>query len=263
MNLPETPYIDVSLYCGPYPYRRLPAATPDGLRALMDEAQIEAAIVTPFPALFYNQGWDGLRDWREAFRGDPRLHWWAVINPIYPGWEADMEAAAATPEVAGVRLYPRYHGYQPFDPALIQLLERASALRLPVNITARLLDDRLHPRMLRVDPPLDLQEVAALLKRFPSVTWVLSAFYTGELSTLTPALRAHPAAYVDIGCVKPPEFWWEAIVRQLPPERLLLGTGAPLYYHGGTRLSFARAELPEEIRAFILRENARRLLARS
>lgn len=259
MHLPGSSYIDSSFYCGPYPFRPLPAATPDGLRVLMSEAKAEAAVVTPFPALFYNRGWEALEEWRVAFAGDSRVRFWAVINPAFPGWEADLEAAASASEVAGVRLCPRYHGYSLSHPSLAELAQRAARQSLPVNLLARLLDDRLHPCMLRVDPPLDLQEVSGLLKRAPDLPWVLSGFYAAELNTLYPALRAAARAHVDIGCVKPPEFWWEEVVERLAPERLLLGTGAPLYYHAGTRLSFERSALPEEIRSLVLRDNPRQL----
>lgn len=262
-GLPEMePYFDTNVYCGPYPFRPLPAAEPDGLRALLEEASMEGALVTPFPALFHTRPWSGLGPWIRALEGDGRVRFWAVINPALPGWQDDLEAAAAAPQVAGIRLFPRCHGYRPFEPALGELLERAAGHGLPVCLTARLLDDRLYPRMLRVDPPLDLQETGALLKEFARVRWVLTGFYMAEIRTLSPAVLAHPAALVDIGLSKGFEPWWESLTAMLPAERLVVGTGAPLYYHGGVRLALHRSEIEPRARGLLLTANARRLLER-
>ena len=263
LGLPEMEaYFDVNVYAGPYPFRSLAATDPKGLRELLDEASMEGAIVTPFPALFHTRPWSGLAPWMEALQGDGRIRFWAVINPALPGWQDDLEAAAAAPQVAGIRLFPRCHGYRPFDSSLLELLDRAAGLGLPVCLTARLLDDRLYPRMLLVDPPLDLQETGALLKEFVRVRWMLTGFYMGEIRTLSPVILAHPSALVDIGLSKGFEPWWESLTAMLPPERLVLGTGAPLYYHGGVRLSLHRSGIEPESRRLLLTGNARRLLKR-
>lgn len=258
---PLDSYFDVNVFCGAYPFRSLPAENPEQLRALLKQARMEGAIVTPFPALFHSQGWTETLHWMGAFAEDPHMAFWAVINPAFPGWQEDLLEAARSPKVAGIRLFPRYHGYNLFAPQLAQLLELAKAHKLPVHLSARLLDDRLRPRLLHVDPPLDLEEVAGLLKLHPTLTWVLGGFYMGELKALASTLRALPQGYADIGCAKPTEFWWEGLEETFPAERLLLGTGAPLYYHGGSRLSVHRAQLDPDTREALLRTNAHALLA--
>src|SRR5437764_823810 len=76
-----------------------------------------------------------------------------------------------------------------------------------------------------------LRAVAALVKQCPETTVLLSHFYASEIAVLTGAVNAHPAAYVDLGCCKPEVGWWGEAVRQMEPSRLMMGTGAPLYYH--------------------------------
>ncbi len=223
----------------------------------MEEAAAERAVVTPFAALFYDEGWEALAGWRAAFTGDPRFRLWAVLNPAYQDWEPDLEAAAGSPEVAGLRLFPPLPRVPLNDPRLA-VLDQAASCGMPVNLTARLLDDRLHPRppagRSTAGPPGGERAAEAV----PERPLGPSAFYASELNGLYPALVSHPQAYVDIGCVKPLKCWWEEVVRRLSPERLL-GTGAPLYYYGGTRLSFERAALPEDVKSKVLRENALRL----
>jgi predicted TIM-barrel fold metal-dependent hydrolase len=61
---------------------------------------------------------------------------------------------------------------------------------------------------------------------------------------------------VDIGCCKPGVLWWTQAVRQIDVSRLLFGTGAPLYYHGGAWLSLNSSELKEVTRQRIAHGNA-------
>jgi predicted TIM-barrel fold metal-dependent hydrolase len=138
---------------------------------------------------------------------------------------------------------------------VVALLARAAERRVPVNIAARLVDDRLHHWLLHV-PPLELPEIGALVKQSPATTLVLSHFYAPEIASLAAAVRAHPSAYVDVGCCKPGLLWWPQVVKQIDVSRLLFGTGAPLYYHGGAWLALRRSELDEATRERIAGENA-------
>ncbi|HIE50671.1 MAG TPA: hypothetical protein EYP85_02840 [Armatimonadetes bacterium] len=251
--------IDVNLYCGEYPFRRLPRTTGDGLLQLMDAIGCERAVATPFAAIFYKDNLDGLRKAIEETAGvGERVFFYAVINPAFPGWERDAREALTLPGVVGWRLFPRYHHYEWLDPQVITLLQIAGEQKVPVNLTARLVDDRLDHWLLRV-PPLDLDQVAGLLKQCRNTTLLLSHFYTNELNLLASAIKSHPQAYLDIGNTKPNVFWFDQVATQFDPTRLVLGTGAPLYYYQGTLLSLAKAEMDETTRHRLSHENAQRL----
>jgi uncharacterized protein len=250
--------IDVNLYCGEYPFRRLPETRGRGLLQLMDAARVEYGVVTPFAGIFYKDNLDGLRAAVEAVETGGKIRFWAVLNPAFPGWEADMDAALTLPGVAGVRLFPRYHRYRLMDPPVVALMGRAAERGVPVNIAARLVDDRLHHWLLNV-PPLDVPEVGGLVKQCPATTIVLSHFYSAEIGSLAAVVNAHPAAYVDIGCCKPNVVWWTTVTRQIDVSRLLFGTGAPLYYYAGAWLSLHSSELEEAARQRIAHGNAAEL----
>lgn len=260
IRLPRDPYVDTNLFCGPYPFRRLPDTDGDGLLRLLDETHAWGALVTPFRSVFYADALSGLEETLERAPRHPWLRFAAVVNPAFPGWREDLEIALRYPRVSAVRVFPRRHHYGAADECLAELAEVMAGRPEPLVISARLSDDRLNPEMLNVDPPLDLAEVAMLLKERPDTRFILTQFYINELPALRSAVIAHGETYVDIGCCKPREFWWEEAVREWPVDRLLFGTGAPLYYHGGSRLSFSRAELEPEVREAILLGNAGRLL---
>jgi len=121
---------------------------------------------------------------------------------------------------------------------------------------------KISPRMM---PRLDRtrRESLAFLRKFQGYAQK-NGFANGRkppdpnsnLTLVENHFRAHPAAYVDIGCCKPGVLWWTQAVQQIDPSRLLLGTGAPLYYHAGAWLSLQESEIGEAARRQIATENA-------
>lgn len=241
---------DANIFCGNYPFRPLPGGTPQSLIRFLRESEIPRCIATPFESIFYRQPWEGLQPWLDApelaIPGTPDVKFWLVVNPLMPRWQDDVAKAAEHPGVAGLRLWPRYHGYTLDEPAVDEVTELAAKYGLPVNLSARLLDDRLHPKPLWCGEPLAMDDVTALIQRSPGTRWLLSMFAMAELKQCAEAVAAHPAAYVDIGCAKPFEFWEDHIRATAPAHRAVLGTGAPLYYHLGTRISLQRTNFSDD-----------------
>jgi predicted TIM-barrel fold metal-dependent hydrolase len=252
--------IDANLYVGEYPFRRLPATGGEAVRALLDEIGAERAIATSFHSIFYKDNLDGLRKSLDetASVGD-RIFFWAVINPTFPGWEEDMEAALGLPGVIGVRLLPMYHHYSPADGSVLRLMALAAEADVPVNVSHRIVDERLHHWLLNVRP-IDLAEMRELIERASDTQIVLSHLYVAEMSQLAPAIKEHPSALVDVGNAKPQVGWVEQVCDQLGPSRLIVGTGAPLYYHRGVLMGLEEAPIAEEARRAILHDNAAHLL---
>ena len=252
--------IDVNLYVGEYPFRRLPSTHGEDVLALLKEIGAARAIATSFYSIFYKDNLDGLRkSLDETPEVGRQLFFWAVINPTFPGWEADAHAALDLPGVIGLRLFPMYHHYSPLDPPVLRLMALAAERDVPVNLSHRLVDERLHHWLLNVRA-VELDELAYLVKQATATRLVLSHLYLSEFPQLLPAIREHPTALLDIGNAKPTIMWVEQLCEQVEPNRLVVGTGAPLYYHGGVLLCLQEARLPEVVRQAILHDNAARLL---
>ena len=265
--------IDVSLFTGTYPFRNLLSMRGSGTLGLMDKIGCEKTIATAFESIFYKNNLDGLKKVIGDTDGcGKRVFHYAVINPTFPGWRRDIDEALELPGVVGIRLFPRYHHYDLSLKDFLALMEIAAERNIPVNLTSRLLDDRLGHWLVNIRPPLQLFEVEVFLKKCQRNTIILSMFDSYEYDepvlgllsdrsvTLLKSVESHPRAYVDIGgCIKSTLFWLEELIKRIDPSHLLLGTGAPLYYYGGTLLSLEKSKMTNVVKKKILRENAEAL----
>jgi hypothetical protein len=98
----------------------------------------------------------------------------AVINPIYSGWKADLHMSATELGMKGVRLYPQYHGYTLADPSCIELVKKARDLGLPVALSMRMVDSRPSSWMdLEIEKEWKLKDVVPILKEVPDAKYIL------------------------------------------------------------------------------------------
>lgn len=256
------PLFDANLFCGSYPFRKLPGQSAESLAEVIAAARLSRCVLTPFESIFYRQPLEGLKPWLDAACTLPfKPLYWLAVNPLMPAWQRDLEAARRFSAVAGIRLFPRYHGYGLDHPALAEVAAAASSLLMPINLTARLLDDRLHPYPLRADDPLAMETVVELLQRSSQAPWVLSMFTMAELAVAAPMLSQNPNLYFDIGCSKPFEFWEDDIRALGAPSQIIYGTGAPLYYHLGNRISLSRSGFTATEKQAIFTGNLERMVS--
>jgi len=180
------------------------------------------------------------------------------INPKLPDWEEDLRRCAEDHRVAGIRLHPNYHGYQLNDPDFARLLRLATERRLIVQLAVMMEDERMmHPR-LRVDP-VDTAPLAGLVKATPDLRLVL-------LNALG-ALRGQPLldliaageVYVEISMLEGVG-GVASLLAQVPLERMLFGSHAPLFYFESALLKLKESALTEQQLQAIRVGNARRLL---
>lgn len=247
--------VDIGLFVGECPFRDLPTRPAD-LERLRAEAGLERAVATSFSALLYHdpqtglerdlERYEALRDW---------LSFYAIINPEFPGVEESIEHAARDPRIAGVRLFPTLHHYPLSSGRLLLTIRLAAEHGLPVNLTARLLDGRVAPRWLD-QGDMDLDALVELLRRAGDATLVLSMFFFDELRGLQVDWEALPGVYLDLGCCKPAVDSFDRLATWFPPQRVLFGSGAPLYYWKGGRLAVEGAALAAEQKEAILSRTA-------
>ena len=247
--------IDINLFVGDCPFRSLPSSVED-LERLREAAGLERAIATSFNALFYYDAAAGLeRDLgRYGALGD-WLFFYAIINPDFPDLERQVESAARDRRIVGLRLFPGLHGCALDSPGLSSTVLLAAEHDLPVNLAARLIDERVAPRYLNqghVHP----QGLADLLRQSSQATMVLSMFFFDELESLDIDWGDLPRTYLDLGCSKPKVDSFDRLTSWFPAERVMFGTGAPLYYWKGSRLAVEGSTLPAKQQEAILGGNA-------
>lgn len=248
--------IDAGLFVGTCPFRSLPS-NPEDLRRLRDAAGLERAVATGFDSLFYHDPEAGLaRDLERFGEQSDWLRFYAVVNPELPRLEAQIRAAADDKRVAGLRLFPTLHHFGLGSERVRTVLRLAAGCGLPVNVSARLLDGRVAPRYLH-QGALTTAQLTAFLAELHEATIVLSMFFFNELQTLRVEWEDLPNVVLDLGCSKPTTASFDQLGSWFPLDRVVFGTGAPLYYWKGSRLALEGARLAESIKGAVLTETAK------
>jgi hypothetical protein len=253
--------VDVNLNLSRWPLRRLPS---DETPALVGKLRHYGVV----------QGWAGsfdgllhkdlgavnarLADERRGARRGFLLPFGSV-NPMLPDWEEEVRRCAEVHRMPGIRLHPNYHGYRLDHPAFGRLLRLSAERRLIVQLALVMEDERMMHPLLRVEP-VDTAPLAALVRQTPGLRLVL----LNALRTLRgQALRDLIAAgevYVEISMLEGVGGLGN-LLAQVPVERVLFGSHAPLFYIESALLKLNESLLlPDQLHA-IAGRNAQRLVA--
>ena len=246
-------WIDASAYWGPWPVRTPGVDNVQTFLAKMDALDIECAALTGLRALADNTRL-GNREIVDVVRQAPdRFVGVACINPMM-GAAAQEELSACIAEgFRALRLYPAQHLYTVRDRmALDPILERAAAARLAVYWTGC-------PAPGGILPQTPLDGLEALAQAFPTVPFILSAYNYREYYRITWLMRAASNIHLEISCYHGVEGVRE-FAQAHGADRVLLGTGYGLQYAGIGIGKVRTADIGEDARALVGRENARRLL---
>src|SRR2546426_8468388 len=107
--------IDVNVFLGAYPYRRVPGTSPESVLRAMDRVGIDEAWVTHLPSLFWRAPAAGNAWLYETVARQPRLRPVPAVHPGLSGWEAGL-GEAADRGAPVVRCDPAYYGLDPAGP---------------------------------------------------------------------------------------------------------------------------------------------------
>jgi len=251
--------LDVNCFAGYWPFRRITYRTVADLKRLMARTSTQGALVTPLAGVFYKDCLSAVREILDDLEASPHPNMWpvAVVNPTFPGWREDLAIMVDEWGCVALRLFPTYHGYRLCDPQAIELLKVVRDRELPLIISARIEDERLHHWLVRVQPVSSL-DLTWLLRTFFDIKLVLSDLNLDEIDRLSGDILAHPRASVDTSG-RTPEFYIEDTVGQLGSDRVMYGTGMPLKYPESARDQVDNALLSEDARRKLLGENACRM----
>jgi hypothetical protein len=235
--------VDHNALVGPYPFRWLPDPTPERLVAELTRLGVGRAWVGHVPSIYYRDaaaGNDELFRLLEPHR--PRLLPVPAVNPAYPGWEHEVDRAAAE-RCPAVRTYPAHYGFAAAGPRLGALASACADAGLELMLTVRLEDGRQrHP----LDVAADLlgADVRAAVRSHPAVRLLVTNADRALIEEVHFGSTPEEAARIrwDIAWLwGPPDEQLGPLFRALGRERFVLGTHFPfrLMEAGLTKLALA------------------------
>lgn len=251
--------IDTSFFVGICPFRQIPSSI-DDLQTLRKRAGIDRAAATGFRSMFYYDPMDALtRDLSEFGALKAWLRFWAVVNPEFPQIASQVSIAAGDDRVVGIRLFPTLHHFKLTSDPCLEATRMAAEKGLPVNVTARLFDNRVAPKMVN-QAEVDREDLISFIEQASGATVILSMFFFNELQALKVDWKNRSHVYVDLGCSKPNAASLDALGSGFPLDRVIYGTGAPLYYWGGSRLELEGCRLDDQVKKAVLGGTAKEVL---
>jgi hypothetical protein len=243
--------IDVLSFVGCFPFRYV-CASAEFVAEKLRAWGFERAVVAPLAAVALKNPFKADLEFTRSL-GEFFLPA-AVLNPEYPGAEADLEALAA--EGARALLYPiPYQGFRAGSIKAARLAKRAIKLGMAVLVSATLEDQRQYPRRIRLNK-FAMRDVERLVAAVNDERLILSEFSFGEVKELA----GKGAFSVDIGSrgiFGPPFTQLNELAELLGVRRLVAATYYPLKYPAAPLAKALLAGLDLE-RIFV--ENPKRLL---
>ncbi|MGH9470279.1 MAG: amidohydrolase family protein [Terriglobia bacterium] len=183
------------------------------------------------------------------------------VNPKLPDWEEDIRRCHEIHHMAGIRLYPNYHGYTLAEPEFASLLSMAADRHLLVQIALSMEDPRTQFPLMRV-PPVDPTPLADLGTRHPNLRLVLlnAGYWGGERTPNIRKIARSDNVYFDfamqegVGGVA-------RLIGETSLSRVVFGSHYPFFYFESALLKVQEAGLSKEQTYAICEGNARSLLA--
>jgi hypothetical protein len=221
--------IDVNVFLGAYPYRRVPGTAPEAVLRAMDRVGIDTAWVTHLPGLFWRAPADGNTWLYETAADERRLKPVPAVHPGLPGWEEVMREAVDRGAPA-VRADPTFYGLDPAGAEMRALAATCGAAQVPLLVAVRLEDARQrHPHDGAAELPA--AAVRALVRSDAAVRLVVTHADRGFVEEVhfgsTPAEASR--IWWDISWLwGPPEDHLATLVATVGVARFVFGTGQPL-----------------------------------
>ncbi len=168
--------IDSNAYVGHWPFRQLKDNTCKGLLDRMNKFDIDASVVSNLNGVFYKNTQNANEELYDEIKSNKlftnRFIPFAVINPIYNGWQHDLETCHQKMGMKGIRLHPVYHGYDLDNPFCIELVKMARDRGMVVALSLRLVDPR-PSSWLDVDKEWSLKDVLPIIKAVPDAKYLI------------------------------------------------------------------------------------------
>jgi uncharacterized protein len=260
---PRDGLIDVNVNLSRWPLRPLPFDNTAVLVAKLHQQGVTQAWAGSFDGLLAKDIAAVNTRLAEECRNHGRglLFPFGSINPKLPDWEEELRRCVEQHQMPGIRLHPNYHGYKLDDPDCARLLRLAADRGLLVQLPLVMEDERMMHPLLRVEP-VNPAPLAKLVQRTPGLRLVLLNTVGKLRGQPLLDLLAAGEVYVEISMLEGVG-GIANLLAQVPIDRVLFGSYAPLFYIESALLKLKESPLTAEQLRGIRRENAQHALAKN
>jgi predicted TIM-barrel fold metal-dependent hydrolase len=252
--------IDVNVWLGHWPFRRLPDDEPAALVRRLRRLGVTEAWAGSFDAMLHQDLAAVNQRLAAACRahGPGLLRPFGAVNPLLPDWREDLRRCQEEHRMPGIRLHPNYHGYALDHPAFVDLLGEAARRKLIVQIALKMEDERGLNPLLKGLPTTDPAPLIGRLAREPRPAVVLLNALGNLRGEPLKRLLTTGGIWVDIAMLEGLA-GLERLIAQVGPDRILFGSHAPFFSAESAHLKLKESALTPEQAEAIRQGNARRV----
>ncbi len=168
--------IDINAYVGHWPFKQLRHNTCPDLLKVMNRFGVDISVISNLNGVFYKDTQAANEELFNEIRSDKRFKNrfipFAILNPIYAGWQNDLEICTTRFGMKGICLHPLYHDYEITDPACVELVKRARDLGLIVTFTHRIVDARQRSWM-DIPKEWSLKDIMPIIREVPDAKYFM------------------------------------------------------------------------------------------
>ena len=259
--------VDINTYIGHWPFRQRRYNTCQERLDRMNRFGVDLAVVSSLNGIFYKNPQSANEELYDTLKSgnafQDRLIPFAVINPVYASWRDHFETSTGKMGMKGVRLYPRYHGYELVNPSCVELVKRARDRGLPIALSLRMVDSRPSSWMdLGRDKEWALRDVMPIIMAVPDAKYfVLNVANSTHLSEENLTIVKKAAVVMDTSGRNITDV--AALMQTFGQDKFAFGSHAPLLddVTGVLRIDSLRDTEADSATKELLRAgNARRML---
>ncbi|MEX0774052.1 MAG: amidohydrolase family protein [Balneolales bacterium] len=260
-------WLDMNAYVGHWPFRKLNYNTCEALLGRMDQFGVDISVISNLNGILYQNTQSANEELYETIQSKRmygnRFIPFAVINPIYAGWKHDLEVCSNEMGMKGIRLYPKYHGYELTNPSCIELVEMARDRDLPVAFSLRMADSRASSWMdLQRGSEWSLRDIIPIIREVPDANYLILNI-VGSTNLNDEDEKIFKKANVVMDTSGRGLRYLGDLMARYGKDKFAFGTHSPIldYVTGGLRVESLREdEADEETKELIRHGNAERFL---
>ncbi len=210
----------------------------------MDVAGIECAVLLPIDcARVRGLAVSSNEQVAELCARSPRFIGFASVDPLKEGAAQELERAAKSLGLKGLKLDPALQDFPPDHPKAFSVYEAAAALKMPLVIHTGM--SWAPGTALEPGHPLKLEKA---VRQFPGLNFVFAHFAWPWVWEAVAMALKYPNVYLDTSCLyydSPREFFQFVFARQIPTTLLERSLRGKLVFGS----NYPRVEIKNMVRA--------------